>query len=407
QLIRWLRKEFPKYAGMRLIRALPQLAELRANAEAATRAPGLAGVNILSHFCYASGIQQAAVEAKRALETVGLRTSCRDVPSGVRTRHSPREEWLGFETFPVTITNVAPEPLFHPRYTRAGLAPRSDLLHVAYWAWELDAIPDGWPELAEELDEIWAPTPFVADALRTKMRAPVYEMLPAVGLGEIEEVDRSKAGVAEGEFVFLFMFDMASDFERKNPLAVVRAFRQAFGSNDAARLVLKASRTDFDPDNFDRLRAAAADAKITIIDEFVSRARAYGYIAMCDCAVSLHRSEGFGLLMAEAMLMGKPVIATNYSGNTAFMNAGNSHLVDYELVTIEETRALYRAGYRWAEPSVEHAAKLMRQVFDKREEAQALGARAKAELTPLLAPEAAGQRMKARLVELFANKSRD
>src|SRR3712207_5945935 len=91
---------------------------------------------------------------------------------------------------------------------------------------------------------------------------------------------------------------------------------------------------------------------------------------------------------------------------SAFMNRENSLLVDYKLVTIEETRALYRAGYRWAEPSVEHAAQLMRQVFEDREEAQALGARAKAELTPLLAPEASGQRMKARLVELFATKSR-
>ena len=180
KLLRWLRGEFPKLPRLRQVRALPALVELREAAVSSSSNGDLTGVNVLSHFCYASGIQQAAIQAQRALELVGLRTSCRDVPSGVRTPHSPREEWLGFENFPVTITNVAPEPLFAPRYKRAGLAPRGGVLNVAYWAWELDAIPDAWPGLAEEVDEIWAPTPFVADAMRTKMRVPIYEMLPPV-----------------------------------------------------------------------------------------------------------------------------------------------------------------------------------------------------------------------------------
>ena len=108
--------------------------------------------------------------------------------------------------------------------------------------------------------------------------------------------------------------------------------------------------------------------------------------------------------MAEAMLLGKPVIATDYSGNTAFMNRENSLLVDYDMATIEESGAIYKAGNRWAEPSLDHAARLMRQVFEEREEAKARGARGKADAERLLAPAAAGERMRTRLMQLIGGQ---
>ncbi len=405
KLIKWLRAEFPKYRPFRTIESLPpRIANHLAppdNAAGAVAPPALAGVNILSHFCYPSGIQQAGLEARFALETAGLRTSCRDVPTGVRTDLTAREPWLGLEEFPITLTNVAPVPHFESRYRRAGLTPGNGALQVAYWAWELDTVPENWKRLAASLTEIWAPTPFVSQALRDAMPVPVVDMLPGVSVREIEAVSRELLGIADSEFVFLFMFDMQSDFQRKNPLAVVRAFQRAFGGSDKARLVIKISRGASDPANLFQLRRVIGEGKVLLMDEVVSRARVFGYIEMADCVVSLHRSEGFGLLMAEAMLLGKPVIATNYSGNTAFMNRENSLLVDYELVPVAGTGPIYEPGKHWAEPSVDHAAEYMRRVFANRAEAMALGARARGEATQQLSPDSAGARMRARLSELW------
>ena len=395
-LIAWLRSQFPKYKRLRAVRSIPLQLRPAKNA--------LEGVNLLSHFCYPSGLQQAALGYKADLEAAGFLVSCRDVPTGVRTELAPREEWLGFEEYPVTITNVAPAPHFANRYGRAGLARRTGVLQIAYWAWELETIPDEWTQLADGVDEIWTLTPFVAAAMQAKMPVPVYSMLLGVSIGEVESVPRARLGIAEDEFVFLFMFDMRSDFERKNPLAIVRAFRAAFRGDDRAKLVIKLSRGSSDPANLERLRAATEGANVRLIDEVVPRARAYGYIAMADCIVSLHRSEGFGLLMAEAMLLGKPVIATNYSGNTAFMEAENSVLISYAMVEIAEDGSIYKQGNRWADPSVEEAAAAMRRLFDHREEAALLGERARTAAAERLSPAAASARMKARLEQLWRER---
>ena len=396
QLIAALRSEFPEFAPFRRVKRLPL--------QLPPAAPALEGVNLLGHFCYPSGLQQAALGCKLSLEAAGLRVSCRDVPAGVRTELANREEWLGFEEFPITITNVAPVPHFASRYERAGMARRSGVRSIAYWFWELEAIPDEWTQLASSIDEIWAPTPFVAAAMRTKMPVPVYDMLPGVSIGDVEEVPRARLGLAEEEFVLLFMFDMRSDFERKNPLALVRAFRTAFTNSDRATLVIKLTRGSCDEANLQRLTDAAAGAKVRVIDEVASRARTYGYIAMADCVVSLHRSEGFGLLMAEAMLLGKPVIATNYSGNTAFMNRENSLLVDYDLVEVAEEGPIYKRGNRWAEASIAQAAVFMRRLFADRAEAAALGERAQRSAAQQLAFAAAGERMKARLLKVWRER---
>ncbi len=391
ELIAWLRTEFPKYRPLRKVAALPAFSE---------RIETAGGVNFLGHFCYPSGLQQAALGYKLSLEAAGLLTSCRDVPTGVRTALENREAWLGFERFSVTITNVAPAPHFESRYQRAGLAPRAGVYRIAYWAWELEEIPPEWKALAATVEEVWAPTPFVAAAMRKALSVAVYDMLPGIGIGEIEPLERAKLGVGPGEFVFLFMFDMLSDFDRKNPLAAVRAFRRAFSVDEPARLIIKISRGASEPQKLAALQEEALGANILLIDEQVSRAIAYGYIALADCVVSLHRSEGFGMLLAEAMLLGKPVIATGYSGNTAFMTRENSLLVDYEMTVIRESGPIYKAGNRWAEPSVEQAAACMRQLFDDRAAAQSLAKRGRADAERLLSPAAAGARMKARLDEI-------
>lgn len=362
------------------------------------------GVNILSHFCNPSGIQQAALWAKAALERVGLQTSCRDVPVPRRVIPSDREKWLGLETFPVTILNHAAEPYFVSGYQRAGLWRRDGVYRIAYWNWELEKLPDEWVKVAELVDEIWSPTKFVAEAMRARMPRPVYRMLPGVEVGRVEKIPRASLNIPEDHVVFLFMFDLHSQIHRKNPVAVFRAFRKAFRDGDKTTLVIKTSGGDIRSDDLAELQDTIRGRNVILLHELVSRARAYGLIDMADCFVSLHRSEGFGLGLAEAMLMGKPVIATGYSGNLDFMSPDNSLLVGYELTEIKEDRPIYSRGNFWAEPSIEQAAAFMRQVYEHPGEAQTRAQRVQPEIRRLLSLESAGQRMRARLEQIATTR---
>ena len=400
----WLAQQFPVFFQRHKVHELPgSLASALPQKSAAgdpSPAPPVEGVNLLSHFCYPSGIQQAALWTKTALERCGVPTSCRDVPVPLKTAFLDRSAWLGLEAFPFTINNVAPVPYFAPSYERSGLFRREHVYRIAYWNWELETLPEEWAEVAPLVREIWSPTEFVAEAMRSRMRVPVFKMEPGVEVGRVKAVSKHDLGVPHDHYVFLFMFDMYSEIERKNPLAVIRAFRAAFPRNEKVSLVIKVSRGQADPAGLKRLEIAAREAGIILIDEVVSRESAYGFIEMSDCFVSLHRSEGFGLGLAEAMLLGKPAIATRYSGNLSFMNSGNSLLVDYKLVEILKSGPIYPKGSYWAEPSEEHAAELMRRVFLEREEAAALGVRAQIELREKLSLKAAGERMVKRLREI-------
>ena len=200
--------------------------------------------------------------------------------------------------------------------------------------------------------------------------------------------------------MFLYMFDMNSITERKNPLGLIAAFRKAFRRGEDAVLVIKVSRGKEHPVEFARLTHAADRAGAIVIDETTSLEVAYGLIQACDCYVSLHRSEGFGLTMAEAMLMRKPVIATGYSGNLDFMTPETTLLVPYQLVALEHDIPPYKKGYVWADPSLTEAARWMRWVYEHPQEAQALGAKAQQHVRQVLSPDAAAKRLVQRLEEI-------
>jgi glycosyltransferase involved in cell wall biosynthesis len=408
---RWIAERYPSFFRGGSIGRLPPLlsSEEQAFLQRSSQRPDqvrssrVEGVNILSHFCYPSGIQQAARWTKASLERAGLRTSCRDVPAGINTELPERVNWLGLEIYPVTIINVAPRPYFTAAYDRSGLLRREKVYRIAYWNWELEAIPEEWLELVPLFNEIWSPTEFVAQAMRSRMPVPVVKIEPGIAIGRVEGVPKEDLGIPADHYVFLFMFDMRSEFERKNPLAVIEAFRAAFSADENATLIIKTSQGDADLAGLERLKEAARAANVVLVDQVVSRERAYGFLETCDCFVSLHRSEGFGLGLAEAMLLGKPVIGTKYSGNLSFMNAGNSLLVDYKLVEIAKSGPIYPKGYVWAEPSIDHAASYMRRVYDNREWGRAMAARAQVEMQSALSLEAAGQRMLKRLSEIAAS----
>ena len=185
---------------------------------------------------------------------------------------------------------------------------------------------------------------------------------------------RADLGLPEDAFVFLFVFDFFSTLERKNPLGLIDAFTRAFPEPGRALLYLKSINGSRAPSDLARVREAAAGRPdIVLSDGYLEGDRLTALTALCDCYVSLHRSEGFGLTIAEAMAFGKPAIATGYCGNLAFMDAESSYLVPYELVTLDEAVGPYPPAPIWADPDLDEAARLMRHVVEQPDEARERG----------------------------------
>lgn len=359
-----------------------------------------AGVNVIGHFCYPSGLRVSAESLVEAAKAVGVQVSLRDLKTDAND--DPHHvEFRGMEVHDVTIIHAQPEPFFDVAYERSQVIERNPRTYrIAYWYWEFDSIPASWAEHAQAVDEVWAATEFVARGLRERLDIPVRTLFPGIKLASYEKRGRAYFGLPEAPYTFLFTFHMMSVMERKNPLGLIRAFRDAFGNSDSVRLVLKTSFGHKHPKQFQQLRKAAKGANITLIDQVYSPDEVLSLMDACDAYVSLHRSEGLGLTMAEAMLMGKPVIATRFSGNVDFMDDDNSLLVPYELVKVGKSIPPYDADLEWAEPSVEHAAMLMRRVFEDQDWAREVGARARASAEAHLSIETAGRRMAARVEEI-------
>ena len=240
--------------------------------------------------------------------------------------------------------------------------------------WELAKAPEIWRLPLGTIDEIWAPNAFVAESFRTIFDRPITIVPPCVELLASEADGHRHFGLEKGRIHFLFSFDYFSFPQRKNPLAVVRAFRAAF-PDLSARVGLVVKTTGLAkhfPQIKDELRAAAQhDERIEIIEESLPRQEMLSLMAAADCYVSLHRSEGFGLGMAEAMALGKPVIGTDYSGNTDFLTEETGYPVPYALRKVAPEEYIHTEGQVWADPDEAASAAAMYRVFSDREEAAA------------------------------------
>jgi glycosyltransferase involved in cell wall biosynthesis len=274
--------------------------------------------------------------------------------------------------------------------------------NIGYWLWELENFPHDWRRAFDLVDEVWAPTSFVRDAIAAASAKPVLRMPMPVDFDAPASMGRNTFGLPHEEFIFLFSYDFNSFAARKNPEAVIAAFRQAFADGArGVRLLVKSTNGGRFPEKLAALqRSVADDPRIEVRDGFLSREEMFGLQNAIDCYVSLHRSEGFGLGMAECMYLGKPVIATGYSGNLDFMNRDNSLLVDYRMVPLRNGDYPYWKGQQWADADVAHAARLMRQVFDDREFARRIGAAAATSIRRSNSMAACGAALTARLQEV-------
>jgi len=301
--------------------------------------------------------------------------------------------------YPINLVHINPDSLSFDSCDTQYLQKR---YNIGFWAWELKKFPSNWEFAFDLFDEVWTYSSYGTEAISEVSPIPVQKMMPSIDLPQ-PSLDREAFGLPKDKLIFLFIFDFHSVVARKNPQAVIKAFKQAFSkSNQDVLLVIKFSNGQHHPQQRNQLYALSEDyASIRFIDGHLTKSEVNALIYNCDCYVSLHRAEGFGLTMAEAMFYGKPVIATAYSSNTDFMNVGNSFPVKYELVTTTEDYFPYPKGSIWAEPDIAHAASLMQYVFHNYRKAQEVGARAAEDIKSLLSPQLVGQKIRSRLEHIM------
>ena len=335
------------------------------------------GFNVMG--CASGNFGEAVVlrSTIRVLLAGGHRVAVRNFETGdSRSGHDRTYEDLYIasnrsQPYAINLFGFNPPTLWNLVQRTWLTVPFEKRINVMLPAWELDVLPPAWREGFEMMDVVLASSEFVAETVRTALPdLPLMRVYTAVYLPDDIAPDRARWGLADDETVFFSAFDVTSDMRRKNPWAGIRAFQQAFPAEggDRVRLLVKLSNARVDPayaslvDELDAI--AATDPRITLIEEQLTYRDALCLYASSDVFVSLHRAEGLGLVLMEAMSLGKPVIATAYSGSMDFTTAENAALVDFELIPVEALHHDYQdaqtgGGARWAEPSVDHAAEWM------------------------------------------------
>lgn len=239
--------------------------------------------------------------------------------------------------------------------------------NIAFWLWELEEFPREWEVYCKLFDEIWTPSEFAGRAIKKITDVPVKVLPYYVTAPYKKTIGRKEFLLPGSKFLFLIMYDINSTEGRKNPQGAVRAFKEAFApQNNEVGLVIKVNNgTD---KQIEKLKNQLSEYKnIYYITETVDKEAVNSLIKCCDVFVSLHRAEGFGLVMAEAMILGRPVVATNWSSNTEFMNKDVACMVDYQMIKNPRTEGLYEKGCMWAEPDYKQAAEYMERLWQDQE----------------------------------------
>lgn len=275
---------------------------------------------------------------------------------------------------------------------------------VAVWYWELPAFRSDWTPHAGQYDEIWVASEFGRRAVGAMTNTPVRVVPPSIGpLPEWEHRGRERFRIPGEAFVFLYVFDNASFVDRKNPFCLIDAFVARFAGDPDACLVLKVSHAGLDLPGYQRLEDATAEHRnILLVPEMLDDEDLAALFGAADCYVSPHRTEGFGLTLAEAMLRGCPVIATGYGATTDFLTTETGYPIDFSLVEIERDLGPYQRGHVWADPSREHLGRLLREVAGDPVAARARGDAGRRFIEERYSPAAAGARMRAALEALYA-----
>lgn len=337
------------------------------------------GVNLVGHAQGQFGVGEDVRMAALALRSQGIPFSIFNVPTdttismqGDQSLESLFDDRMPFDTTLFCTTGLEMASIA-ARYGNALFAGRKT---IGYWPWELAEWSQELLHVYELVDELWASSRFAYEAFIKSSPKPVKMAPMVVDVSATDGKGRQQFGLRRDTFYFVFSFDAVSSVYRKNPLAVIQAFQKAFPlGSETVGLVLKVIRAEAGAVIWQQVQdIVASDPRLHIVSETLSRGTLLDLYRACDCFVSLHRSEGFGRNIAEAMALGKPVIATGYSGNQDFTLSGTAGVVDYTLSSVANGEYPFASGQVWAEPDTEQAAQWMQLFFNDAFLAQRLAA---------------------------------
>jgi len=365
------------------------------------------GVNLIGYANAVLGVGEDVRSAAQGLGRAGIPFAILNVPLPDSVTSSlPTDLSAFFVDRPIFPVNLFCMTMFETERMRVefGANMFGGRYNIGYWPWELPTVSPQWRHAFDHIDEVWAISEYLADVYTRCTDKPVAVMPPCVAPGPVEAFDLSSLGVEPGTFVFLAMLDFNSFMSRKNPIGAIQAFRRAFPrENGVERLVIKTINGQAHSHDFDRLLSTAeADPRIVVVDGVFSRAVTNGLIAAADCLVSLHRAEGLGRTIAEAMLLETPVVATNWSGSTSLMDEATGFPVDYSLRPVPSGDYVFATDSRWAEPSIDDAARQLRIVRETPVLRGRKCSAAKVRVAHSYGPDAVGARMADRLGRIAA-----
>jgi len=321
------------------------------------------GINLLGYARAEMGIGESCRIAARSVNAAGIPFGIINF-IGTNKARMTDTSWAHKEVtspeFGINVFHLNAEQMTEV-YAQYGNHLFNGRYNIGYWHWELPDFPDRWLESFRLVNEIWVPSTFVLDSIALKSPVPVLKIPHSIQVDIEEPRNREYFGLPADAFLFLTMYDAKSYQERKNPLASIEAFKQSFEAHDTnVCLVIKVNSYNHYSNEVQLLHNSIAGyANIIVLNEVYSRNDTNALLSVVDSYISLHRSEGFGLGLAEAMYLRKPVIGTAWSGNTDFMNFTNSCLVNFELIRLNKDYGPYEAYQYWAEPDIAHAAEYM------------------------------------------------
>lgn len=361
----------------------------------------LSGVNLVGYSRAEMGIGESCRIAAKSMDAVHIPFGIINF-IGTNSASMNDNTWVHKEIseprYNLNIFHINAEQMIEI-YAHYGNSIFKDRYNIGFWHWELPDFPDEWKESFNLVDEIWAPSTFVVDSIAQKSPVPVVKIPHSIEVNITEKRDRGYFNLPEEAFLFLTMYDLKSFQARKNPQASIKAFQRAFDPEDTSvGLVIKVNSAKQGLKELDELyQLIGGYTNIYLVDRTLSRNDTNALISVIDSYVSLHRSEGFGLGLAEAMYLGKPVIGTNWSSNIDFMDFNNSCLVDYTLVQLDEDHGPYKSYQYWADPNVEHASMYMRTLYDDNNFYKRISSNGEEHIKKYYSPQAVGEIINRRL----------
>jgi Glycosyl transferases group 1 len=326
-------------------------------------------IEIIGFFHSISGIGESARLCARQLLNDGYRVNCTSVERFFRKPDEIEWQWenhINPQQINCRIYHLNP-PMLPPVIIQMGIRDFKKTYNIGYWAWELETIPTEWISAMRYMNCIMTPSEFTSNAIKKHTAIPVITVTHPVTI-EIPDINiRNQLNIPQDAFLVSNIFSFGSAMERKNPTGLITAFKSAFNGNKNVYLALKANSGKNSKEKQELLEEIIDYPNIILIDKQWERREILGLIHTSNLYASLHRSEGFGLTLAEALLLGVPTMTTAWSGNMDFCTEDNSFMISYKPITVTSNHPEFQGlkNATWADADIEQTTDLLREIADK------------------------------------------